>query len=328
MARPIPRKALGACVALVAASVTALAAPGLAAAAVTASGNSASIDTFQALNSVDTQSQNKQGNDFISFTENLLPSLLTGPEGRAKAFVSQASAVVTQSQTFPLLVTEGGFVVDGRLLDQATKSSNPAPGVPVASSEGSVDMDFDTSALTPFQFAGSLLSSNTDADDCTEVSVKLTGPVNHTFEASAGGDCSPSLPHSRGFVVTNNLPAGSYTLSVEYSTTVDPEDPGSESASAAVDTSLAFFPPNTRLTRARINRRLGKATFKFKKVGNAKGFECRLIRRGHKPPKFRKCRSPKTYRNLGPGRYTFEVRVVGAVAPDATPVRKRFRIPK
>jgi len=53
--------------------------------------DSASIDTFQALNSTVTRSRDKSRNDFIGFGENLIPGTLSGPEGKAIAFVSQAS---------------------------------------------------------------------------------------------------------------------------------------------------------------------------------------------------------------------------------------------
>jgi len=311
-----------------AAAVGALAAaPGTASAAVTVDGDNASLDTFTALNAVDEDVQSKNGDDFISFSESLAPAALVGAEGRAKSFVSLAAALITSSQPpFPLAGIDG-FVVDGRLLEQATKTTNPAPGVPVASSEGFYEVEFDATAATPYQFAGALQSANDDSNDCTEISVELLGPVSHTFEASAGGDCPSPLPDSRGFVITDSLPAGSYNLEVEYGSTIDPEDPGSESASGAVDMSLAFFPPNTRLTRARINRGLGKATFRFKKVGEGSGFQCALYR-PKRAAKFKRCSSPRKYKRLKPGKYVFEVRVVGPVAPDATPSTKSFRIPK
>ena len=309
-------------------AVAALAGAPAAQAAVTIDGNSASIDTFQALNASDEHSEDKFGDDFLIFAENLIPPDLTGPEGLAHAFVSQASSVITPQSIFPITVTDG-FATSGRLLDRATKSTNPAPGVPVASSEGSFEIDFETTGVTPLQFAGALQTLNTDENDCTEITVELSGPLSRTFEASAGGDCPSSHPDSTGFVVTNPLPAGSYILEVDYDATVDPEDPGTRRAQGAVETSVTFFPPNTRLTRARILRQRRKATFRFKKVGKGKGFQCRLLRRGRKrKPPFRRCTSPKVFRNLRPGRYTFEVRVIGPVAPDATPARFSFRIPK
>src|SRR5215210_411273 len=69
--------------------------------AVTVSENSASIDTFQALNAIDTRSRDKAGSDFISFGESLHPAVLSGTEGTADTFVSLAASVVTPSQGTP-----------------------------------------------------------------------------------------------------------------------------------------------------------------------------------------------------------------------------------
>ncbi len=185
----------------------------------------ASIDTFQALNATDERSRTKDGNDFIGFSENLHPAVLRGPEGKADTFVSLGTTLETPSSkpfpTGPL----NDIAVTGRLRDEATKSSNPAPGVPVASSEGSAEVEFTTSGPTPFLFSGALNAQNSDHDNCTEIDVDLSGPINHTFVARGGGDCSPSGPRHRGFVVSDVLPAGDYQLNVDYSSTVDPEDP-------------------------------------------------------------------------------------------------------
>jgi glucose/arabinose dehydrogenase len=56
------------------------------------------------------------------------------------------------------------------------------------------------------------------------------------------------------------------------------------------------------------------AAFRFSSKG-ATGFECRLDR-----GKFGRCRSPKTYRGLHPGKHSFEVRALGAAgAPRSAP---------
>ena len=203
--------------------------------------DSASIDTFQALNSTVTRSRDKSRNDFVGFGENLIPGTLSGPEGKATAFVSQASTIVTPSSaafpTGPL----NGIAVSGRLRAEATKSGNPAPGVPVSSPEGSFSADFTTSGPTPFQFDGALHATNSDQDDCTEITADLTGPINRSFAARGGGDCTPGEHHSTGFVITDILPAGDYNLDVQYSSTVDPENPGKETATGAVETNLFFF---------------------------------------------------------------------------------------
>jgi hypothetical protein len=51
------------------------------------------------------------------------------------------------------------------------------------------------------------------------------------------------------------------------------------------------------------------------------GFQCALVK-----PSFSACRSPKTYKHLKPGKYTFEVRAFNAAGADPTPAKKSFTI--
>lgn len=84
--------------------------------------------------------------------------------------------------------------------------------------------------------------------------------------------------------------------------------------------------PQTKLTKTRIDAEKGKATFRFKGAGQTTGFQCALVAGKGRKPKFRACRSPKTYGNLAPGSYAFKVRAVGPGGPDATPASRRFTI--
>ena len=292
------------------------------------------IDTFQALNATDERSRDKSGNDWAAFGENLHPAVLTGPEGKADAFVQLAATVVTSSQAIPFNGVRG-IGASGRLLDEARKTNNSAPGIPVASSEGEMSVEFEVNDPTRTQFAGALLAGNNDENDCTEILVELSGPISRTYEADAGGDCSQGIPRSKGFVIEQVFPVGSYTLDVEYGATVDPEDPGTRRANASVDVSVGFLPPDTKITRTRIiaprikargNAGGGKATFAFKATkARAKRLQCGLAKAG-KDVKFKRCSSPKTFKNLDRGRYVFAARAVGPVGPDATPAEKRFKI--
>ncbi|MCA1700155.1 MAG: hypothetical protein LC790_15120, partial [Actinobacteria bacterium] len=83
--------------------------------------------------------------------------------------------------------------------------------------------------------------------------------------------------------------------------------------------------PNTRITRARVSSRKRRAVFRFRASVQASGFQCRL-KRGRRSARFRRCRSPKTYRRLRPGRYTFQVRATGPGGTDPTPAAKKFRV--
>lgn len=203
-----------------------------------------SVDTFQALNATNERSRSRGGQDSVGFSQNLHPPVLSGHEGRSDTFVSLGAQVETPSSSpFPTGPIHD-IAMTGRLRDEATKRANNAPGVPVGSSEGDFSADFTTSGPTPFLFSGAMNAQNTDPEECTEVEVDLDGPLSRTFKAQ-GGDCPG--PRHRGFVVDDVLPAGEYTLNIEYSATVDPEDPGTESASAAVDVNIFFFRTCTKL---------------------------------------------------------------------------------
>lgn len=85
-------------------------------------------------------------------------------------------------------------------------------------------------------------------------------------------------------------------------------------------------PPNTVISKAKISSAKHRATFRFRATGQATGFQCALVSKKRKRPRFRTCRSPKTYRKLKPGRYLFEVRAVGPGGPDPSPAKRRFKI--
>ncbi len=85
--------------------------------------------------------------------------------------------------------------------------------------------------------------------------------------------------------------------------------------------------PNTKIRKAKIVAGKGEAIFRFDAVGVASGFECELRRRhSDAKPKFKSCTSPKTYKHLKPGRYTFEVRGLNPAGQDPTPAKREFRL--
>src|SRR5262249_10775527 len=78
--------------------------------------------------------------------------------------------------------------------------------------------------------------------------------------------------------------------------------------------------PGTVVTRGRRAR----VVFKFSSPDPGAAFQCRVFRRGARPPAFAPCRSPKSY-GLTPGRYSFEVRAVVTLM-DSTPAKRNFRV--
>jgi hypothetical protein len=103
------------------------------------------------------------------------------------------------------------------------------------------------------------------------------------------------------------------------------------SADRSVAASFRLLPPGTKITKSKISSKHHMAKFSFKAIGTATGFQCALVKTPkarHKKPKpsFSSCRSPKTYKHLKPGKYTFEVRALNAGGRDPTPAKKSFTI--
>jgi hypothetical protein len=85
-------------------------------------------------------------------------------------------------------------------------------------------------------------------------------------------------------------------------------------------------PPQTTIVRgpgAKLAE--GIARFRFRSSEAGSTFKCKLDRRKAKG----RCKSPRTYRRLKPGRHVFKVWAIDAAGnKDPTPARRRFRVPK
>jgi hypothetical protein len=94
-----------------------------------------------------------------------------------------------------------------------------------------------------------------------------------------------------------------------------------------------FTPPfGTEISKAKINRKKHTAKFLFGAAGTVTGFECSLTRpkkkkKGKKSAaSFAACSSPKLYKKLKPGKYTFQVRGTNSAGPDPAPATRKFKI--
>jgi alpha-tubulin suppressor-like RCC1 family protein len=118
-----------------------------------------------------------------------------------------------------------------------------------------------------------------------------------------------------------------------------------------------FGPPKgTKITKARIRqgkkqkkgarrkpKPQAKATFAFSAPGVVSGYQCKLVRKKPKPkrakrrrraesaarrakPRFTSCASPKRYKKLRKGRYTFKVRALNALGTEAKPAVRKFKV--
>lgn len=166
------------------------------------------------------------------------------------------------------------------------------------------------------------------------LAVSKSGSGSGTVTSSpAGIDCGPTCSAAFGDGTSVSLTANPAAGSTFTGWGGDCSGSGSCQLTMSGDHSVsASFtamprPPNTKIRKAKINSKKRAARFKFKATGaKATGFQCALLRKKHKHPKFKKCRSPKIYRHLKKGKYTFEVRAFSAAGKDPTPAKKRFRI--
>ncbi|MGH2977978.1 MAG: InlB B-repeat-containing protein [Gaiellaceae bacterium] len=172
------------------------------------------------------------------------------------------------------------------------------------------------------------------------LTVSTSGSGSGTVTSTDGQiNCGPTCSHSyaKGTSVTLNASAASGSTFSGWSGAGCTGTGSCTVAMTAAQSVTATFaaipppppnttPPNTKIGKAKINSRKHQATFTFKATGSSSGFQCALVSKKHQKPKFARCRSPKTYKKLKRGKYSFEVRAVGAGGRDQSPAKKRFAI--
>jgi hypothetical protein len=220
-------------------------------ATVQVTGDSASLDWFQAADTSHQASGDISSDTFLRYGKHRAPKRVSAIEGTADSSTSQASTIETPAQPpFPLGPV-GDIAMTGTATSHAT-TTGKGPYVPNADSDGAFRADFSLSTAVPVFFSGALLATNTDpSDSCAEVTVDLTGPTSRHFEVEAG-NCTGKQPRSRGWAQSLTLPSGSeYELTVDYSTEVDADTvkPKSVFESATASVNLSFFPPTAHLSR-------------------------------------------------------------------------------
>jgi CSLREA domain-containing protein len=105
---------------------------------------------------------------------------------------------------------------------------------------------------------------------------------------------------------------------------------GSDTSVTATFTATPVPAPNTKIAKAKVDPDAGTATFTFSSSAGSmaradSGFQCALKAK-HKKLRFKTCKSPKRYKHLKDGKYTFEVRAFNPAGTDPSPAKKRFRI--
>ena len=128
--------------------------------------------------------------------------------------------------------------------------------------------------------------------------------------------------------VTMEIPGENVYEVARISGLEPPVEAISNPSPAAPQTKIAKGPKKKVKTKGKF----AKVTFRFSSTTASAKFECALTKakKGKKraaKPKFKSCKSPKTYK-LKPGKYTFKVRAVSGGVTDPTPATFSFRVKK
>lgn len=193
-------------------------------------------------------------------------------------------------------------------------TTGPATGVSSsgATLNGTVNPN---SHPTTYRFQYGTTSSYGSSAPASPAPVGSDGSDHVVSQALTG--LAPNTTYHYRVVATDAL--GFTTVGVDVGFTTNA---AAVPAPVATTTSKA---PNTKISKATIDSAKGKATFKFKAEGSATGFKCALAKKGKKL-KYKSCRSPKTYKELKEGKYTFAVKAIGAGGSDETPAKRNFQI--
>jgi hypothetical protein len=136
---------------------------------------------------------------------------------------------------------------------------------------------------------------------------------------------APALAEGTNIGVTQTGPDGTSELALATATSpIVPPPPGGGGAGGPAPLPAADrTPPQTKITKGpkgKSSRKKAKFNFASNEAGSK--FECKLDR---KP--FKKCRSPKKYSGLKPGKHVFKVRAIDAAGNrDPSPAVKRFKV--
>jgi hypothetical protein len=250
-------------------------------------------------------------------------SKLTGNKTMAQAMSACGNALVGTGTAEANLVTPGdshGCVLAFNALDANSSVGGNQPGIIL---------------FTRLQLGGSFSCANPASNSGGGVTVVLPGALK-----GASGDFGTQLDVNK---IPQTLPLSDFRVTVERGSYVSARchdadrqwnlrakftyasPTGTQTVSDSQPCQVGQGPPGTTITKSKISQKRRKAKFEFEARGTATGFECSLDRKRHKKG-FGSCRSPKTYKHLKPGKYTFEVRAVGPGGKDPSPAEKSFKI--
>jgi len=143
---------------------------------------------------------------------------------------------------------------------------------------------------------------------------EATADADGNWNVTYGG----AIPAGTIVAATQTSDGGTSELATA-TTAAEPGGGPDRSTGPVVDTTR----PRTRIVKGpKSKSRSGTARFKFVSEEAGSTFECKLDGKS-----FRACKSPRTYRNLTPGKHVFKVRAIDSAGnADSTPAKRKFTV--
>jgi YVTN family beta-propeller protein len=247
-----------------------------------------------------------------------IEGLAVSPDGRSLFATRSGSSSVSRIDTTTTMNNITPISISGSpttpWADAITPDQAPHAAFSVTSGAPGAASGFDASATVtsdegPTTYAWSFGdgSSATTATPSTTHVYSKPGAFTATLRVTDDQGCSTALVYTGQTASCNGGP--------------------SAQTAHQVTITKAPTPPNTRITKSKINREKRRARFKFKAIGQAAGLQCELKRKhAHRKAKFKGCKSPKAYKHLRKGAYTFAARAFNSAGGDPSPAKKRFRL--
>jgi YVTN family beta-propeller protein len=258
-----------------------------------------------------------------------IEGLAVSPDGASLFATRSGSGSVSKIDTATGAITPISSVTGTPWADAVTPDQAPTAAFTATTGFSGESTSFDASgsAASPGQtvarydwdFGDGSGAANGGATPSHTYAVAGTYTVSLTVTDDAG--CSTRLVFTGQTASCNGGPAARVSHQVTVTDAPPPPPPPPPPPGT---------PPNTKIKKAKIRQKKHTATFRFKAIGSATGFQCALKRpaRHHSAtkPRFKKCASPKAYKHLRKGRYAFKVRALSPTGADPSPAKRKFRI--
>ena len=255
---------------------------------------------------------------------------------RCDASGSNCSAIAgATGQTYTLTAADVGSTI--RV--QETASNAAGAGTPVSSAALGPAIML-TAPVNTAPPSLSVSGSAMEGQALTVVNGSWTNsPTSFTHQwqrCDASGNNCTAIPGATGQIYTLTATDVGSTIRVQE-TARNEAGAGAPASSPAVGPVIApaaLSPPHgTKITSSKVKQKKRSASFSFSAQGTVVGFQCELQPpkpkgRHKKLPKaaFGPCGSPKSYRHLRPGTYTFLVRAFNGAGADPSPASTKFKL--